>query len=278
MNDTGYVKMHRSLLQWEWHDIPSMLTVFVHCLLLANWKDGRYHGEPVPRGSFLTSIPILAETCGLSEPTVRKCLKRLQMTGEIEVKSTHRGHHIFVHNYAVFQQSDTSGVSDRVTDTVSDTVSDCVTDSITDTVYPIEEVKNIRKKEKKEIILSSFFELYPKQTKKKEAEAELKRLLDEGQDENEIMDGLDLWIEYWNTFTPDQKQYIPNPFKWLSEKRWNEPVPKFRNKRKDVMPDYYNPDPDRNDNGEQMTEEDKDEFASFMKEFGERTNNERIDK
>ena len=264
MNDNGFVKINRSLLRWEWHDVPSMVTVFVHCLLLANWKDGKYHGHDVPRGSFLTSVPKLADTCGLSVNTVRKCLNRLQETGEIEVKSTHRGHHIFVHNYAVFQHSDVGGVVDSMHDSVVDSVVDRVADSVVYSVDPIEEYKKERIKEKKETILSSFFELYPKKGKKRQAETELVRLLNEGEDETEIMNGLHRWVDYWKTFTPDQERYIPNPFKWLNEKRWKEPIPKFKQKRKDVLPEYYNPDPDRKPEGERMTDEELDRMRILL--------------
>ena len=104
MNETGYVKIYRSFLEWEWHDSQSMVTVFIHCILLANWKDKRHHGQTVKRGSFLTSSAALAHICGLSANTVRKCLKRLQDTGEIDMHTSNKGTLITVKNYANYQQ------------------------------------------------------------------------------------------------------------------------------------------------------------------------------
>ena len=102
----GFIKLSRSLSNWEWADDPSMLAVWVHCLLSANWKDYRYHGETIPRGSFLTSYKEFSERCGLSVSTIRRCFEKLEKTGEIDKQVTHHGTLIKVRKYAVFQGSE----------------------------------------------------------------------------------------------------------------------------------------------------------------------------
>ncbi len=106
MNESGYIKLHRSLLDWEWHDEPSMMTVFIHCLLMANWTEGKYHGEVIERGSFATSYEHLAQVTGLARSTIYKIVHRLSETGEIEVIRKQSYTIIRVRNYAVFQQSE----------------------------------------------------------------------------------------------------------------------------------------------------------------------------
>lgn len=105
-NGTGFIKLSRRLLDWEWIDDPSMVAVWVHCLLAANWKDYRYHGEIIPRGSFVTSYKAFAKRCGLSESTVRRCFAKLENTGEIDRQVTRRGTRVNVRRYAVYQGSD----------------------------------------------------------------------------------------------------------------------------------------------------------------------------
>lgn len=109
MND-GYIKLYRSFLNWEWHDDQSMVTVFLHCILLANWKNKQWHGQTVERGSFVTSIVHLASICGLAPNTVRRCLKQLQGTGELTVQSSKKGTVITVNKYAGYQSQDESVV------------------------------------------------------------------------------------------------------------------------------------------------------------------------
>lgn len=105
-NGSGFIKLSRRLLEWEWIDDPSMVAVWVHVLLAANWKDYRYHGETIPRGSFLTSYKAFADRCGLSVSTVRRCFDKLESTGEIDRQVTHRGTRVNVRRYAVYQGSD----------------------------------------------------------------------------------------------------------------------------------------------------------------------------
>ena len=105
----GFIKLSRRLTDWEWADDPSMLAVWVHCLLAANWRDYRYHGQTIPRGCFLTSYKSFSERCGLSESTVRRCFEKLEKTGEIHRQVTHRGTLVKVLKYAVFQDSENAG-------------------------------------------------------------------------------------------------------------------------------------------------------------------------
>lgn len=109
MPSEGFIKVHRSLLEWEWHDQPQMLSVFLHCLIMANWKDGRYHGELIERGSFATSYDHLAQMTGLTRSVVYRCIQKLTETGEIETQTKHSYTIIKVRNYATFQQSDETG-------------------------------------------------------------------------------------------------------------------------------------------------------------------------
>lgn len=78
-----YIKLSRKLLEWEWYTDVNTCRLFIHMLLKANWKDGRFQGADVPRGSFVSSISRLALETGLSEMQVRTALKHLKATGEV---------------------------------------------------------------------------------------------------------------------------------------------------------------------------------------------------
>ena len=99
----GWIKLHRKFLNWEWSDVPGMVSLFVHLLLEANHEDHKYHGEIVRRGQVLCSRSKLCQLTGLSERSLRTCLTRLEQTGEIVRKSTNKNSIITICNYDRYQ-------------------------------------------------------------------------------------------------------------------------------------------------------------------------------
>ena len=100
---SGYIKLHRSILQWEWHTDPNTLSVFIHCLALANFQDTKWRDIVIPRGSFVGSRASLAEKTGLSEKQVRTSIERLKRAGNLATKSTNKYTVYTVENYDRFQ-------------------------------------------------------------------------------------------------------------------------------------------------------------------------------
>ena len=80
----GFIVIDRKLLEWKFAQFPSAMTLWIHILLKANWRDMHFLGVPIPRGSFATSLPNLAAETGLSESTVRRWLKRFEENSQIE--------------------------------------------------------------------------------------------------------------------------------------------------------------------------------------------------
>lgn len=106
MNE-GWIKIHRSLLNWEWHDDPLTVALWIHCLLKANYEDKKWHGKVIHRGEFITSYAHLAEETGLSIRQVRTRLEKLETTQNVTRLKTD-GKHTFirVNDYDKYQ-SDT---------------------------------------------------------------------------------------------------------------------------------------------------------------------------
>lgn len=108
MNENnGYIKIHRKFLDWEWYADINTKVVFLHCLLMANWKDGRFMGYEIPRGSFATSYANLAEQTGLTKKQIRTALEHLKRTQEVALKRTPKFSIITVINYCKYQDDDT---------------------------------------------------------------------------------------------------------------------------------------------------------------------------
>lgn len=98
-----YVKISRKILEWEWYKDVNTKVVFFHILLKANWKNGRFQGMEIPRGSFATSYQSLAEETGLTVMNVRTAIKHLKLTHEITVSKHSKFSVITVKNYDAYQ-------------------------------------------------------------------------------------------------------------------------------------------------------------------------------
>jgi len=79
--------------------VPDMVHLFIHLLLMANHKDGAWQGIKVLRGQVITGRKTLSENTGLSEQSIRTCIKRLKSTNEITSKSTSKFSIITICNY-----------------------------------------------------------------------------------------------------------------------------------------------------------------------------------
>ena len=107
MAEGGYIKLHRSMLDWEWYGNINVKILFLHCLLKANWKPGRFQGVDIPKGAFATSYTSLASETGLSERQIRTALSNLRATGELTLKRHPKFSVITIKNYSLYQSADT---------------------------------------------------------------------------------------------------------------------------------------------------------------------------
>lgn len=104
--DGGFIKIYRKLLDWEWHDDPYLVALWVHLLLEANWEDKKWHGKVIKRGQMLCSLASLAEKTGLSVQQTRTRLERLEQTGEINKQTTNKWTLITICNFDKYQVND----------------------------------------------------------------------------------------------------------------------------------------------------------------------------
>ena len=100
---SDYIKLHRKFLEWEWYRNEHTKNLFIHCLLKANWKESKFEGNVIQRGSFVSSIDILASETGLTSDEVRTAIKHLISTGELTKQSTNKYTLFSVVNYDLYQ-------------------------------------------------------------------------------------------------------------------------------------------------------------------------------
>lgn len=126
--NNGYIKLHRSILEWEWWDDLNTYRLFTYLLLTANFEEKKWHGITIKRGQVLTSLDTLSKETGLSVGQVRRSLARLISTNEITSETTNQYRIISVCNYDTYQgeqqasdkqnskQSDNQTTSERQAD------------------------------------------------------------------------------------------------------------------------------------------------------------------
>ena len=100
----GFILLYRQITEWEWYQNPNTFRVFLHCLLMANFADGRFEGLDVKRGQFVTSLPSLSKQTKLTIQQVRTALDHLKSTGEITDKTYPKYRVITVVKYNDYQQ------------------------------------------------------------------------------------------------------------------------------------------------------------------------------
>lgn len=103
VNET-WIKLHSKLMNWEWYQDHKTKSLFIHCLLKANWQDGKYKGLDIPRGSFVTGRKKLSQELGMSEQEIRTCLKKLEKSENLTINATKQFSIISIKNYNEYQQ------------------------------------------------------------------------------------------------------------------------------------------------------------------------------
>ena len=103
----GWLKLFRCFTEWEWYSDTNTVRLFLHLLLRVNYRERRWKGIIIPRGSMVTSLAALAAETTLSVQNVRTCLAHLKSTSEIRVETTPCYTLITVNNYARYQDGGT---------------------------------------------------------------------------------------------------------------------------------------------------------------------------
>jgi hypothetical protein len=157
---SGWIKLHRQILDWEWYSDNNAFRVFMHLILKANHKEKRFKGIELKAGSVVTSRDILSFETGLSVQQIRTSLDKLKSTNEITIETSTKGTIIQVVNYAKYQLSTSEVTNEQPTSNQRVTIN-----------------KNDKKeKNEKEVILDSWID-YRKSIRKALSQATINTIL-----------------------------------------------------------------------------------------------------
>lgn len=99
----GWIKIHRSIEEWEWESDPLMYYFWVRLLVKVNHEDKEWKGEIIPRGSMITSLSKMATEFHLSAKQVRVFLARLTKGKQIVIETTNKWTKITICKYDDYQ-------------------------------------------------------------------------------------------------------------------------------------------------------------------------------
>lgn len=100
---SGFIKLHRKLLEWGWYSDCVVKDVFLHLLIIAKRYDETYLNEKLSPGDAIIRYKNLAQDLGFSVQQVRTAVKKLESTGEISLKSTNKFTVATIEKWAFYQ-------------------------------------------------------------------------------------------------------------------------------------------------------------------------------
>ena len=161
---SGWIKIHRKFLDWEWFNKSEAVHLFLYMLIKANHKDAKWQGNDVKRGQFISSLGNISNATGISIQQIRTILKKLEKTNEIEVKSTSQFTIVTICKYECYQDE-------------NDTANKPLTNNQQTTNKQSTTNKNDKKeKNEKEVILDSWID-YRKSIRKALSQATINTIL-----------------------------------------------------------------------------------------------------
>ena len=140
---SGWIKLHRKFIKWEWFTDVNTCHLFQYLLLEANHKETKWRGHIIDSGQILTGRVKMALETGLSERNIRTSLEKLKSTKEVTSKSYSKYSIITICKWAEYQQID-----QQVTSSASSNRP--ASDQQVTTSNNEKNIKNEKKKEKKE--------------------------------------------------------------------------------------------------------------------------------
>lgn len=152
----GWIKIFRTMLEWEWYDDINVKIVFLHLLLKANFEDKKWKGINIKRGDLITSYGNLADELGLTSMQVRTAIQKLKSTNEITTKTTNKYTLITLLKYSNYQdfQIDNNKQDNRQNNFSNNNQITNEQQTNNNQITTTKEYKNIRNKELKKAAMA----------------------------------------------------------------------------------------------------------------------------
>ena len=113
MLEGGFVRIYRSMLNWEWYTDTNTKAVFLHLILTSNWEPKKWRGITVERGQRVFSYVKLSKELHMSLQQTRTAINHLKSTGEITCSGKPEYSIVTIKNYESYQQPTCEAADDQ---------------------------------------------------------------------------------------------------------------------------------------------------------------------
>lgn len=113
----GYIKLHRSLLEWQHWDDHNTTRLLIYLLVKVNYENKKWKGIDIKAGSVVTSYEKLSIAVGLSISQIRRSLIVLENDKQIDRKTTNKNQLISLIKWGELQIEEKKTAGKRQTNT-----------------------------------------------------------------------------------------------------------------------------------------------------------------
>ncbi len=107
----GWVRIGRKMTEWEWYSDPNVARLFLHLILMANYRDGNWQGITIRRGQWVVSREKLSQQLGLTVRQIRRAESKLVASESLVVKGATKFTIYTIVKYEDYQADSDSGAN-----------------------------------------------------------------------------------------------------------------------------------------------------------------------
>jgi predicted ArsR family transcriptional regulator len=233
----GYIKLYRSMLEWDWYKDSKAKDLFIHLLLKAAWEDDEWQGVEIRPGQAITTVAQLAEELRLSTRSIRTSLDKLKTTNELSVKTSNRYSLITIVNWAKYQARDDGEGNQNDKPYVAQATNKRQTKAVSS--YHIKN-KEYKKEEVYGHLFDRFWNAYPRKIAKQAAQKAFNQVKPEEALLVRMLTALERQKKS-TAWTKDDGQFIPHAATWLNGRRWEDET-EAETDRSNTVISYLKPD------------------------------------
>ena len=110
---SSWIKLHRSLLDWEWYDDINARLLLMHLFISVNHEDKLWRGYNIKAGSMVFSWETLSKAVGISVKQCRVAMAKLESSKEVIRYTTNKYQVVTLVEWEKLQETKENKATDK---------------------------------------------------------------------------------------------------------------------------------------------------------------------